>query len=238
MLPNKLTMFAAVISVVFVLVLVGVVPILSFKTARHLRTQTFPRLALYLSAVISQWMLAALCLGVVLLTSRGFLARSLGLIPWGEVVRWGLALAAVSLGSLGLVVLLENRGLIPEESDLVYLLIPETPREKLWAVVILAPTAAFCEEFVYRGYLLTQLSQWSHSLLWGWIISSLAFGLAHAYQGWSGMTRASLLGALLAYPFVRLGNLYPCMLAHGLIDAVALAWLGPRMVRREQSQVP
>ena len=230
----KSTMLAKLTTVLFVSLLVLVVPILSFNTAQRLRTQNIPRLALYLSAVISQWFLAVLCLVVVRFTSRGLLAGSLGLIPLAEFIRWGSLVAAASLAGLGVVILLENKGLMPEESDLVYLLIPESPQEKLWAVLILAPTAAFCEELVYRGFLLTQLSQWSHSIFWGWIVSSIAFGLAHAYQGWSGMTRAALLGALLAYPFVRLGNLYPSMLAHGLIDAVALAWLGPLMARRIQ----
>ena len=51
------------------------------------------------------------------------------------------------------------------------------------------------------------------------------------------MVRASLLGALLAYPVIHFGSLYPSMLAHGLIDAVALAWLGPKFLGggREQS---
>jgi len=40
------------------------------------------------------------------------------------------------------------------------------------------------------------------------------------------------LGALLAYPVVRLGNLYPSMFAHWLIDTVALVWLGPCMVHQ------
>jgi membrane protease YdiL (CAAX protease family) len=228
-------MFTKLTATLFVLLLVVVVPILSSKTARRLRVRDIPRLALYLSAAISQWLLAALCLAVVLLTSRGLLLESFGVISLVELVRWVTIVTAACLGGLGAVIWLENRGLIPQESELVRLLIPETRREKLWAVLILAPTAAFCEEFVYRGYLLTELSHWFHSLIWAWVISSVAFGLAHAYQGWSGMTRAALLGALLAYPFVRLGNLYPSMLAHGLIDAVALAWLGPLMVRQEKS---
>jgi membrane protease YdiL (CAAX protease family) len=132
-----------------------------------------------------------------------------------------------------LVIRCEQQGWLPRESDLTYLLIPETPREKLWGVLIVAPTAAFCEEFLFRGYLLTQLHVWFQSLLWAWIISSVAFGLAHCYQGGSGMARAGLLGALLAYPVVRWGSLYPAMLAHWMIDTVALVWLGPWMVHQD-----
>ena len=118
------------------------------------------------------------------------------------------------------------------------LLIPETPREKLWAVLMVAPTAAFCEEFLFRGYVLMQLHDWFHSLLWAWVVSSVAFGLAHFYQGWSGMLRAALLGALLGYPVVRWGSLYPGMLAHWMIDTVSLLWLGPRMVGKDRTGLP
>ncbi|MBZ5542274.1 MAG: CPBP family intramembrane metalloprotease, partial [Acidobacteriia bacterium] len=92
--------------------------------------------------------------------------------------------------------------------------------------------AALCEEFLYRGYLLSQLSVWLGGSLWAWAMSAIAFGLAHCYQGLNGMARAAILGALLAYPVLRLGSLYPSMAAHFLIDAVALAWLGPRFLTR------
>jgi len=154
------------------------------------------------------------------------------------VLRWGVGIAAASLLALGLVIWCERRGWLPPESELVYLLIPHTSRERLWAVLIIAPTAAFCEEFLFRGFLLTQLHDWLHSLLWAWVVSCVAFGLAHCYQGWSGMTRAGLLGALLAYPVVRWGSLYPAMLAHWMIDAVALLWLGPFMLGGDNPKLP
>jgi len=216
----------------FVFLLVAGVPTLSFLTARQSQIRQIPRLSLYLSAVLSQWLLAGLGL-LVLLLSRPVLAVGFRGIPFSLLIRWTGALAAISLAGLGVSLLLEGCGWWPRESDLVHLLIPETRREKLWCVLILAPTAAFCEEFLYRGYFLAQLGQWFHSLSWAWGVSSIAFGLAHTYQGWSGMLRAAVLGALLAYPVVRLGSLYPSMIAHGLIDALALAWLGPKFLREE-----
>ena len=45
------------------------------------------------------------------------------------------------------------------------------------------------------------------------------------------MLRAAVLGALLAYPVVRLGSICPSVAAHFLIDAIALVWLGPKMLR-------
>jgi len=174
-------------------------------------------------------------LGVVFLVARRVFVQGFAALPWSLTLEWGVGIAAAALLALSMVILCERRGWLPRESDLVYLLIPETPRERLWALLVIAPTAAFCEEFLFRGYLLTQLHDWLHSLLWAWVVSSLAFGLAHCYQGWSGMTRAGLLGALLAYPVVRSGSLYPAMLAHWMIDTVALVWLGHWMVGMDTS---
>ncbi|MGA3323654.1 MAG: type II CAAX endopeptidase family protein [Terriglobia bacterium] len=226
-------MYTTLIAIIFTLVLVAGVPALSYSTARNSEIRKMPRLGLYLSAVLSQWLLTVVGWGVVFLTAPEILVKRFAATPLSRVLEWGAFIAGAALLGLGLVIWCEQRGWLPRESELVYLLIPETPREKLWAVLIIAPTAAFCEEFLFRGYLLTQLQDWLHSLLWAWVVSSVAFGLAHCYQGWSGMTRAGLLGALLAYPVVRCGSLYPAMLAHGMIDTVALLWLGPWMVHRD-----
>ena len=226
-------MFTTLIAIVFTLVLVVGVPALSYSTARNSEIRKMPRLALYLSAVFSQWLLTVVGLGVVFLVARKVFVQGFAALPWSLTLEWGVGIAVAALLALSMVILCERRGWLPRESDLVYLLIPETPRERLWAVLIIAPTAAFCEEFLFRGYLLTQLHDWLHSLLWAWVVSSVAFGLAHCYQGWSGMTRAGLLGALLAYPVVRWGSLYPAMLAHWMIDTVALVWLGRWMVGKD-----
>jgi membrane protease YdiL (CAAX protease family) len=226
-------MYTTLIAILFTLVLVAGVPALSYATARNSEIRKMPRLGLYVSAVLSQWLLAIVALGVVFLIAPKVFAKGFGVMPWRPALGWSAGIAVVALLGLGLAIWCERRGWLPRESELVYLLIPETPREKVWAVLIVAPTAAFCEEFLFRGYLLTQMHDWLHSLLWAWVVSSVAFGLAHCYQGWSGMTRAGMLGALLAYPVVRFGSLYPAMLAHWMIDAVALVWLGAWMIGKD-----
>lgn len=224
-------MFAKLVGLVFVIVLVVGVPALSFLTLRELRLRRVPRLSLYLSAVFSQWLLAILGILAVFGSRQRIAALGFRSVSFQICVFWGLGLTVVSVAAMGFSLLLERWGWWPRESDLVQLLIPVTRREKFWALCVLAPTAALCEEFLYRGFLLSQLAQGFKSVAWGWAASSLAFGLAHTYQGWSGVLRAALLGGLLACPVVRLGSLYPSMLAHALIDALALAWLGPRFVR-------
>jgi len=231
-------MFTTFIAVAFTALLVVGVPVLSYSTARNHQIREIPRLALYMSAIFSQWLVTVVGLGVVFLVARRVFQQGFAALPLLDVLRWGVGIALISILTLSLVIVCEERGWLPRESELVYLLIPETTREKIWSVLILAPTAAFCEEFLFRGYLLLQLSDWFHSIFWAWVLCSVAFGLAHFYQGWGGMTRAGLLGALLAYPVVRLGNLYPSMLAHWLIDAVVLACLAPWLIRKRAMADP
>ena len=223
-------MLPKALSVLFIVFLVVGIPVLSLSTARDNQIRQMPRLTLYLSAAISQWVLAGLGLLVFFLSSLSAVSVGFRTLAPVAALTWAGALVALSMIGIRLGLFLERRGWWPPEAELVYLLIPKTRQEKLWSVLLLAPTAALCEEFLYRGFLLAQLTQWLHSGTWAWAASSLAFGLAHVYQGWNGIARASLLGALLAYPVIHLGSLYPSMLAHGLIDALAFVWLGPKFL--------
>lgn len=218
-------------SFLVVLVVVGV-PVLAWQTAHNPEIRSLPRTALYFSAALSEWILAALAVGVTLGAGPRFPDLGFRALPLTTFFAWTAGLAALTIALLALLLVFERRGWWPEESPLVHLLIPETAREKLWAVLVLAPTAAVCEEWIYRGYLLAQLAKWSHSEILAWVASSVAFGLTHVYQKWAGMLRAGALGALLAYPVVRYGSLFPSIAAHFLIDAVALAWLGPKFLTR------
>lgn len=228
--------FSKFVEAGFVVVMVVVVPALSYKTSKRLELLALPRLNLYLSAAFSQWMLTLLGALVVLIAPFNFAAAGVRTVPGTSFLFWTGSLTGVSLAALGLVVLLEQRGWVPPEPELVHALIPETRKEKLWAVFVIAPTAGLCEEFLYRGILLALLSQWLPSVVWAAAISSVAFGMAHVCQGASGIVRAALLGAMLSIPVVRLGSILPSTAAHFLIDAVALAWLGPRMIRRDNQK--
>jgi membrane protease YdiL (CAAX protease family) len=218
---------------VFVVILFVGVPLLSLATARRPDLRRLPQISLYLSAILSQGLLTLIGIAVMRLSPLTFLAVGFRTIHLASLGRWTLLLAVTSVAGLAIFLVLERHGWWPPESELVELLIPETRAEKLWAVLLVAPMAGICEEFLYRGYLLTQLTSWLGSPLWAWVLSSLCFGLGHVYQGAGGILRSSILGALLGLPVLRTGSLYPSMAAHFLIDAVALTWLGPRLLRRE-----
>ena len=217
----------------FSVLLIVAVPLLSWRSARPEQVQGIPKTALYFSAVVSQWILAVIGVLVVFAAGPEWSAVGVAPVEGSGFFTWTAVLVLVSVAGLGFVLLLEQRGCWPKESEMVKLLMPENRRERWWAFLGLAPTAGLCEEFLYRGFLLAEASAWFHSGAWGVVVSSAAFGLAHSYQGLNGMVRAGLLGALLALPVVEIGSLCPSMTAHFLIDSVALLWLGPKFVRQE-----
>ena len=216
--------------IAFVVLLAGGIPLLSWLSMRDPQIRTLPRRALYASAALSEWIFVVPALAAVKVAGLRLSEVGLRGIAIPAFAFWTLALAAASAG-LGLLLLLERRGLWPDEPELVYLLIPRTPAEKAWALLLVAPTAALAEEFLYRGYLLTVIARAFHSAGWALGLSSAAFGLAHLYQRPNGMIRAAALGALLGWPVVRTESLYPSIAAHFLIDAAAFWWLGPRMLK-------
>lgn len=87
-------------------------------------------------------------------------------------------------------------------------------------------TAAFLEELLFRGYLMNRLIdlQGSQTKL-AWVIAvvvqAVIFGLVHAYQSPTGMFKVGLIGLVFGLSYRVVGrNLWPLILAHGLIDSL------------------
>ena len=97
-----------------------------------------------------------------------------------------------------------------------------------WTLLALVGTwtlAAFGEEMVYRGYLMNRVADLFNRTRPAWIISLIAvhvgFGLAHAYQGWTGIIDEGLMGLLLGIIYLRTGrNLSVPIIAHGIGDTI------------------
>lgn len=85
----------------------------------------------------------------------------------------------------------------------------------------LAITAGVCEEFVYRGFVIAAFSKVGLPLWLVVIASSTLFGLAHAYQGRSGIISTGIFGVLLAIGRLWLGSVVPVMVWHAGLDLAA-----------------
>lgn len=96
--------------------------------------------------------------------------------------------------------------------------LPQDDRD-LHSFFALSVTAGIVEELLYRGFVLWVLAQ--EMPLWAAVLlSCVAFGLAHSYQGVGGMLRTGLIGLLFAILFVASGSLWLPMLFHALFDIV------------------
>ena len=87
--------------------------------------------------------------------------------------------------------------------------------------------AAFGEEFVYRGLLVRRLGFLlgdNKTGLWiAVIISSVLFGLAHRYQGVSGMISTGTVGFIFGAIFINSRNrLWLTILTHGVYDVIGI----------------
>lgn len=85
--------------------------------------------------------------------------------------------------------------------------------------------AAFGEEFVYRGYLMSRIARIFGNSIIAWIISlfitSALFGLAHIYQGTSGVLTTGLSGLFYGCVFLIFKrNLWVPIFAHGASNTI------------------
>jgi uncharacterized protein len=85
--------------------------------------------------------------------------------------------------------------------------------------------AGLGEELVWRGYVLNRVGDLLGRSRLGWAISigvtSVVFGLAHSYQGLTGITENIVDGALLALLYIGCGrNLIAPIVAHGVTDTI------------------
>ena len=203
------------------------------------RTQSDPgpaRVWLWSAWMSELWMLVAAGLALWLIEARDW--GSLRLITphgwrlWGSI---GLVLAFAMI--YGRTVLRIARSTRRKRVRLgnphVERLSPRTRSELGWWVA-LSLSAGFCEEFVFRGYLIWAFQPMLG--LWGAAaFSVVVFAVAHAYQGGKGILGAGIVGILLTLVVLISGSLLPAMALHALVDVGSglVAWLVLRQVHVE-----
>jgi membrane protease YdiL (CAAX protease family) len=107
-------------------------------------------------------------------------------------------------------------------------LAPHTRSELGWWLAV-SLSAGFCEEFVFRGYLIWVFQPLLG--LWGAAaFSVVVFAAAHAYQGAKGILATGVVGGLLTLVVLSSGSLFPAIALHVLTDIGTglVAWLALR----------
>jgi len=92
----------------------------------------------------------------------------------------------------------------------------------LWRKLVVIAVAMTVEEFFYRAFLQPRV---------GWLTSSLLFALSHAGYGLPNLLASVFVVSLtIGWAFRRSGSLVPCIVAHGVFDAVQLLLVMPLAV--------
>ena len=167
-----------------------------------------------------EWTLTLVFAGWWLAAGRGL--EALRLVPAAEGWQWlavGLGMVATVFFIGQMVVVLrkpdELRKMSRQAGEIASLG-PQTDGEiRLFAAVSI--TAGVCEEIVYRGALLAVLvpvvGTWPAVAL-----SSVIFGLGHAYQGAVGIAKTTAVGFVMALLAVFTGSLFVPIVLHAVID--------------------
>ena len=181
------------------------------------------KLALYAVTIAFQWVLVGVVTWRAFARGLTLQAMGLGVQSWVGIVSAGVLGAALigGLQWLNLRRIAKMEGEAPELlRKLAYRLLPVNLLEYL-PYSALAITAGVCEEFVYRGFGIAAFSQAGLPLWLVVILSSILFGLAHAYQGRGGIVSNGIFGVLLAIGRLWLGSLVPVMMWHAGLDLAA-----------------
>jgi membrane protease YdiL (CAAX protease family) len=85
--------------------------------------------------------------------------------------------------------------------------------------------SAFAEEVIYRGFLITRITELAggekSAACFAIVISSLVFGLIHSEWGLAGMVQATCMGLALGTSyFLVKRNLWSIILAHAYMDTI------------------
>ena len=209
-------------------------PVLVAILAFRLMSWSNPMLLIGAVWVANVVMLGLAALGIKL---RGESLDSIGLTferPSISVFCWALLKSilflvfAASAFIFGTIVMANVVG-IPEGADMTkYNYLQGNLPMLLLSLAGVYVVSSFGEEVVYRGFLITRLQSLFGgksriAVISALVTSSLIFGFAHFEWGPTGIVQTTFMGAALGACFLWDNrNLWPLILAHGLMDTLLL----------------
>jgi membrane protease YdiL (CAAX protease family) len=194
---------------------IGELPFISplFRNGDHAYFITF-----WSTVIVAEWTVALVIIACLVLSGAG--ARAIGLQPPQPKILVLLIAAALLLAAaITLTPVHASSVMRPVLPSL-----PWTHFDRWFLLFAVAPTAAFCEETIYRGLLIRFLA----TLIGLWpamVVQSLLFAYMHGgvYQPLFLFVNGSVLGFLIALLVNWRGNLRAAMSVHFLIDALQFA---------------
>ena len=190
------------------------------KVALNPRRSPFDLIDLGLNLAGVAQLVAWGALALYLLWRSGFGPQAIGLgrLQWRPDLLGGVGLAAL-IGLPGLALYLTGRALGLSAS-----VQPAELYDTWWRIPVLLGVAfanGWAEEVIVVAFLLTRLRQLGVTPVAAVLASSLLRGAYHLYQGYAAGLGNLVMGLVFCYVWLRTGRLWPLIVAHGLIDAVA-----------------
>ena len=223
------------ISWMFILLVVVGLPVAAAAQQRALsrdpaRAASIDRGTIYVSAAITQ----AVLLLAAWLAMRDTGADLVPLLPVGSLA----ILAALAMLGLGLLPVLFSGWTDARARERAAMIAPRTTREAIGFTGV-ALSAGIAEEIAYRCVLYALLFHVAVSAgagvtaaFWGAAaIGALAFGAAHAFQGWRSAVAAGAIGFLMQLTLAFTGNVLLPIAVHVIHDLIA-GFVIARRVRR------
>lgn len=205
-----------------------IAPFADLPLIRRLKADpsSWRRLRLYRIGSGSAWVFSGLC--GALWTGRSLrVVHAAGEPGWIFGARWHTVVFGTLLAGFfalvlmpGAVCLLQPRRIpgYTRAASKVAFFLPHTAVERRWFVLV-SVTAGVCEEWIFRGYLLSELQrQAGCSLTIALAMSTALFGWNHLYQGWDNVLKTGVVGLAFGLLAVLTGSLLFPMLLHALVD--------------------
>ena len=175
----------------------------------------------YRKTTVRQWALTIAALAVWFGAGRSAEALGLG-APAGPRFWIGLAIAtalAVLWRRMFLAAKHDEAGRerLMSQLNAVRPLLPSSVGE-LRYFTVLSITAGVCEEILFRGYLIWYLTVYV-GLPTASVLSGVAFGLGHLYQGRRQAVKIIFVGLVFVLFYIGTGTLWIPMALHALLDA-------------------
>jgi hypothetical protein len=219
--PDRYLRVANPLHTILVLAVLGGWAFLAKILSDHLSAAAHPsRVRMYLLTLCMEWFVFALVVAGVRLSGASVL---LVLGDHWQSARQVLRDIGIALGfwivAAGVLWIFGWLLRIRGPAHKMELMLPRGVAEvTLWIVV--SATAGICEETIFRGYLQRQFMALTKSATAGILLSAVAFGAAHAYQGFRFVILISLFGAMFGILAYWRRSVRPGMIAHAWQDSL------------------
>jgi uncharacterized protein len=180
------------------------------------------RMRAYRNVIVYEWALVAAVVAIWIAQHRAWPALHAGaglLLP--------TVVGAALLGAYLTIVLVKIRALIASPERLARFAVRQTnvdplsPRttEEQRLFKVLAVTAGFCEEFLFRGFALWYFAKLAGPVA-GFALAALMFGIGHLYLGRMHVVRTTIVGAVFGLLVVGTGSLWVAIALHVAMDLI------------------